>query len=43
MTRQRLIELLQCALRCAQCGDDELLERCLIELCDQCTHVERVT
>ena len=32
MTKAQLISLLQCALDSAKCGDDELLDRCLIEL-----------
>jgi type II secretory pathway predicted ATPase ExeA len=34
MTKQQIIELLQCALDSAKCGDDEMLDRCLIELID---------
>ncbi len=36
MTKQALIKLLRCALGSARCGDDEMLDRCLIELFDTC-------
>lgn len=34
MTKQKLIALLESALSSANCGDDELLDRAIIELCE---------